>query len=203
MCFLWFSHLHELKLSIFIQYPCNVFKSWHHIYCLPLPRCHSEMKHGSHNAGSSSTIVLLSCFKTLGQVPLLLAVAVTALFISMLISLFTVTSDSGTFIDEPHPAQEWVLPGWSVQSTLEHRGRDFCHDLNFPMKVTALPSGSQKKTVAAGAGNRALVLVDTSKQQGPPKQNGKERSSWRTTKGREQDFSSSVDHQVAKIGLQP
>lgn len=154
------------------------------------------MKHGSHNAGSSSAIVLLSCFKTLGQMPLLLAVAVTALFISMLIRLFRVTfvTVSGTFTDEPHPAQEWVLPGWSVQSTLKHRDRDFCHDLNFPVEVTALPLGSQKKTVAARAGNRALVLGDRSKWQHPPKQNGKERSDRRTTKGREQDFNSSVDH---------
>lgn len=129
--------------------------------------------------------------------PLLLAVAVTALVITVLMGLFTVTSVSGTFIDQPHPAQEWVLPGWSVLSTLEQRRRDFCRNLNFPVEVTALLLGSQKKTVAAGAGieQRCWVIG----------QNGKvcqSRMGRREVAGEQQKAESGILTVVKTIGWQ-
>lgn len=61
----------SMKLSILLLSPYKVFINWHHIHHFPLLRYHSGSKHGLHTARSSSAILFLSFFKTLGQMPLL------------------------------------------------------------------------------------------------------------------------------------
>lgn len=60
-----------MKLSILTLRPCRVSKNWHHIYYFPYLRYHRGCKHRLDTARSSSSILFLSSFKTLGQMPLL------------------------------------------------------------------------------------------------------------------------------------